>query len=100
MPKVLEINGKDYEMFTIGEVAGKLDRESQTLRKWEANGIIPRTKFQNKAGRRLYTKEQVEALTRIAEEEGISQGVDFKATKFSKRIHEAFTQIEQTILAQ
>jgi hypothetical protein len=97
VPRVYKVNGKDTEMYSIGELAQLLDRQSQTVRKWERYGVIPETKFRNQSGRRLYSKDQVEAVVKIAREEGICQGVNFSTTRFSERVHAAFKALEGSV---
>ena len=42
---VYDINGVEVVMYSIGDLAQELGRESQTIRKWELNGVIPPTRF-------------------------------------------------------
>ena len=74
--KVYRIGGKDVELFTIGELARALSRRPVTIRMWEREGWIPKTKYRTSAprgsqipdrpakGRRLYSREQVEFLAK------------------------------------
>lgn len=73
-PKVYTINNVDLEMFTIGELAQRLDRQRQTLRKWEKQGIIPQAIYRSGADRRLYTKNQIDAIVECVERFKIKQG--------------------------
>lgn len=61
-------------MFTIGELAQRLDRQRQTLRKWEKQGIIPQAIYRSGADRRLYTKNQIMAIVACVEKYQIKQG--------------------------
>jgi hypothetical protein len=82
-PLVKTINGKDYELFTIGQLAKALGLKPVTLRSWEDKGWMPKPVLhtapprlggiRNKAlnGRRLWTREQVAGIVRIAGEEGM-----------------------------
>ena len=68
------ISGSTLEMCTIGELAKALDKSPSTLRVWEHNGWLPKTKYRTpkpkglqipektSKGRRLYTIEQVEFM--------------------------------------
>src|ERR1700759_2548461 len=53
------VNGEDMEFFMIGQVAAALGRSAVTLRRWEAQGIIPRSGYTKPSAdprgkRRLY----------------------------------------------
>lgn len=94
MPKTYLIHGKEVELYSIGELAEMLDRERQTIRKWERAGIIPAATFRTKSGRRLYTKEQVEAIVKAVEEFDVRQGVAIPQ-EFVQRVHEEFKKAEK-----
>lgn len=87
--KIYVIEGKELEMFTIGELAQRLDRQRQTLRKWENNGIIPQATYRSGANRRLYTKNQIEAIVACVEKHQIKQGQPIPK-EFKKEVKEAF----------
>lgn len=75
-PRKLFLNGKEVEFFTIGELASALNRKPVTIRKWEADGIIPKATYIAPSGdkrgkRRLYTKDQILGMIQIAWEEGL-----------------------------
>jgi hypothetical protein len=89
MPKIYEVNGQDVEFFTSGELADALDRQRQTIRKWEKEGTIPQAQYRSKTGRRLYTKEQVTAILSTVEKYGLKQGTAIPA-EFKKEVFEAF----------
>jgi hypothetical protein len=74
--KIFLVNGQPTELFTLGAVARALNRQPVTVRKWESEGIIPRSPFvlpshDPRGQRRLYTRAQIEALRTVAEEEGV-----------------------------
>ena len=73
-PKIYTINNVDLEMYTIGELAQRLDRQRQTLRKWEKQGIIPQAIYRSGADRRLYTRNQIEAIVECVLKYQIKQG--------------------------
>jgi hypothetical protein len=75
-PRKYVTNGVEREFFTIGHLAAALGRRPVTIRLWEREGIIPKATYQinsdSKNGRRrLYTRQQVEGLVKLAVEEGI-----------------------------
>ena len=72
--KVYTIKGVELEMFTNGYLAERLDRQAQTLRKWEKQGIIPQATYRNASNRRLYTTNQIEAIVQCVTKYGLQQG--------------------------
>jgi len=96
--KIYEIKGREVEMYSIGELAKELGRESQTIRKWEQGGIIPPTRFRDRTNKRLYPLEIVEGLKQISEEEDITQGVSFKTTDFREKAFKLFRKVEKELL--
>jgi hypothetical protein len=69
------IGGVERTMYTSGDLAEALDRQRQTIRKWESLGIIPKTPFRSKTNRRLYTKEQIDAIVTCVEKYELKQGI-------------------------
>lgn len=101
-PLIFKLKGKDTEFFTIGHLAKALgDRSAITLRKWEAEGILPKSPYVKQSEdprgrRRMYTREQVEGLVRIAREEGVlwpRKGLRLSETNFRTRAQELFTSL-------
>ena len=88
-PRVYTINNVELEMFTIGELAQRLDRQRQTLRKWEKQGLIPQAIYRSKAGRRLYTKNQIEAIVDCVVKFKIKQGQPIPK-EFKDEVYQAF----------
>lgn len=93
--KKVKINGEIFELYYINDLAYALGRTPQTVRKWEISGVIPKTPFKDNFGRRLYTKEQIETIVRIAEECNIKQGYSIANTSFSAKIHKAFAELNK-----
>jgi hypothetical protein len=96
-PKVYTVRGKDVEFFSIGQLALALNRRPVTIRKWESEGIIPRSTFtapsdDPRGKRRLYTRKQVEGIVKIAREEGIlyDHSKHIKQTNFTARVIDLF----------
>ncbi len=54
-------------IYRIGEVAKELDRSTLTIKKWEANGLIPKAKKDSR-GWRYYTEDDINEIKRILEE--------------------------------
>ena len=91
-PKFININGEKEELFYIGELANSLGRTTQTVRKWEIGGIIPKTIFKDKSSRRMYTQGQIDIIVQIAEDCSIMQGQSIGNTLFSARVHKALAE--------
>ena len=91
--------GKETQFYTVDVLADMLGRKSQTMRKWERLGYLPRTKYR-KPGRgehgkrRLYTRPVIEGVVRIAHEEGITtKNRNVSATNFPARVLALFQEL-------
>ncbi len=83
----LKDKGALVDFFTIGAVATALGRSVCTVRRLEVEGHLPKASFRapgrSPTGqKRLYTREQVLAVARVAEEHGI------RKAKRTNRWHE------------
>lgn len=84
------IGGREREFFTLGALGKALDRPLVTLRLWIRQGHLPnatyrlptkqvpvfdeagtQTSTREQKGRRLYTREQIEAVIRVAAQHGL-----------------------------
>lgn len=99
------VHGKTVEFFKVGSLAAVLHRKPVTIRKWETEGIIPKTPYvapseDTRGRRRLYTREQIIGLRNIAAEEGIlfpSAGGSWKPvlqTDFKAKAEKLFKELE------
>lgn len=86
------ITGRKTTLYNIGVVAEAIGRTSQTIRKWEVGGVIPPTPFKQK-GKRLYSKEHIDAIVRCAEKSKIMQGSQVSQTSFSQRLYKEFQKV-------
>lgn len=103
--KKFSIGGKDIELLTISQLAEALGRKPVTIRKWEAEKVIPKATYKKpgankdvRGSRRLYSKEQVEALVRIAAEEKILHDKNRQVgrTQFTAKVFQAFRELAGT----
>ena len=94
-PKSITLNGEKIDLFYINELATAIGREPQTIRKWEVSGVLPKTAFKDKYGRRMYTREQINVVVEYAERYGITQGRSIANTSFKARIHKAFEDLNK-----
>jgi hypothetical protein len=98
-PVEVYIGPTRYEMFRIGALAKALERDSVTIRAWQRKGWLPRNSYQTNpvvgsrgnAGRRLFTRAQIEGIVTIAQEEGLlpvqrPTGVSPRDTNFTARV--------------
>jgi hypothetical protein len=72
------VNGEKREFFLIGNLAKALDYSVQSIRAWEAAGLLPNTPYRSPRtkrpvaggrsdkGKRLWTREQIEGILRLA----------------------------------
>jgi hypothetical protein len=72
-PKLMYYRGQNVEFFMRGSLALALNRAVVTIRRLEEKGILcqPRIQSAAKHGRWLYTRDQIEDLVKLAEEEGV-----------------------------
>ena len=85
-------SGVETKLYNIGVVAEAIGRTSQTIRKWEVAGIIPPTPFKQN-GKRLYSKEHIDAIVKCAEKTKIMQGSKLSQTMFSSKLYEEFQRV-------
>lgn len=83
-PIVQAFNGVDREFFSIGALAWALNRQPVTIRLWEDQGRLPKSRYRTRPpqrgtlegkkleGRRRYTREQIEAVIEAADLAGVN----------------------------
>lgn len=100
-PRDYTVNGKVVQMFPIGALAKALGRETVTIRRWEAEGIIPvslwRHSSESSYGKvRLYSRELIEGIAEIARDEGVlTRGRPINSTRFKERVYDLFVQVSK-----
>lgn len=92
IPYTSPMTGKSTTLYNIGVVASAIGRTSQTIRKWEVGGVIPPTPFKHN-GRRLYSKEHIDAIVYCAEISHIKQGSKTSQSKFARRLYKEFEKV-------
>ena len=108
------VKGEPRKFYALGLLASLLARKPPTIRKWEAQGHIPRATWRFPGGasttnagrrregqRRLYTREQIEGLVLLAQRAGIipADGVPTKnvgGTAFPEQARALFEQLRGT----
>ena len=70
-PVWMSVHGETKEMFLKSALAMALNRQLVTIRSWEHMGVLSRPRLRNYRGRWLYSRDQIEDLMKLAEEEGL-----------------------------
>lgn len=89
--KIYRVDGVDREFYPIGALADALDKKPVTIRMWMQTGKMPEPRFRTpkigeQKGRRLWTRKQIEALQKAAQEELKYHKVrDFSKTFFTEK---------------
>lgn len=91
-------SGEVLTLYPISYLAASVGRETQTIRKWEISGILPESMFRDNKGNRLYSGEQIDCITRVAERCKISQGKSISNTNFSRFCTEELNAIKEKYL--
>lgn len=101
-PLVYKVNGVDTEFFTIGHLAKALGYSVQSIRAWENGLLLPKSRYRTpnprlanqpevlQKGRRLWTREQIEGILRIASEEGVILNKKPPTQRFAFRVQTFF----------
>ena len=111
---VMIVRGTERRFYALGLLASLLERKPSTIRKWESLGHIPRATWRFPGGasatnagkrregqRRLYTREQIEGLVRLARSTGVvpAPGVpprNVGGTEFPDRARALFEELRGT----
>ena len=91
------VDGREVEFYMIGQLAAALGRKPGTLRKWEAEGILPPSGYLKPSHdprgiRRLYTKQQVLGIIQVAKDTGVMYSHGTLA-EFGSRVKELFDEL-------
>lgn len=92
VPYTSPITGRSTTLYNIGTVAEAVGRTSQTIRKWEVGGVMPPTPFKSN-GKRLYSKEHIDAIVHCAEISHIKQGSATTQSKFTRHLYKEFKKV-------
>jgi len=102
-PRSYKVKGVATEFFTVGHLALAVNRSARTVRYWEREKILPPATFRapkpnkgvlKQVGDRLYSRAQIEAVVKVAQEEGVLDG---KAPKpsFTAKIQRAWLALQK-----
>lgn len=104
-PLKYKVAGEDREFFTIGHLAKALGYSVQSIRAWENSRLLPRSRYRTPSprkadqpghlvkGRRLWTREQIEGILRIASEEGVILNKKPPTPQFARRVAALFDSL-------
>ena len=104
-PVYYMVKGERREFFTIRHLAAALDYSQQSIRAWENSGLLAKSPFRspkprkptiggrNTKGKRLWTREQIEGILRIAKEEGVIVNKQPPTRAFARRVAALFREI-------
>jgi len=108
-PVTYLVKGVPTEFFTIGHLSRALGRANVTIRGWEKTGKLPKSPYRAPVpkrstvngppkGKRLWTRQQIEGILRIAEEEQCIVDPDQSppTPRFTSRVTHLFNQILQS----
>lgn len=104
--RTFDVHGKEVDLYQIASLSAALNRRPVTIRKWEAEGIVPQPTYltgshDSRAKRRLYTKDQLLGLRKIADEEGLlypsanGKWKPVEQTDFKRKALELFKRLER-----
>lgn len=84
--KVKVPSGEVVNCYYLYELAERLGRQSQTVRKWEIAGTIPQSGFCDKFNCRLYSEEQMQIIIEEAERAHLRPGRHPAHTTFAMHV--------------
>jgi hypothetical protein len=89
-----DTQGRSFGAYYIGELAARLGKSSHTIRRWEREGVLPATPFEQRVrrrpARRLYPTTWIDGVVAIAEDEDLigRKPACMKSTNFTARARE------------
>lgn len=104
-PVYYMVNGERCEFFTIRHLAAALDYSQQSIRAWENSGLLAKSPYRspkprkptiggrNTKGKRLWTREQIEGILHIAQEEGVIVNKQPPTKAFARRVAVLFREL-------
>ena len=99
------VNGQVQEFYTISHLATALGYSVQSIRGWEAKGTLPRSPFRSPQtkrpvaggrstkGKRLWTREQVEGIVRLARRHKVILNKKPPSPAFARDVKVLFQQL-------
>ena len=99
------VGGEVREFYTISHLAAALGYSVQSIRTWEDKGLLPRSPFRSPRtrkpvaggrsdkGKRLWTREQVEGIVRLARRHRVILNKRPPTPAFARDVKVLFTQL-------
>jgi hypothetical protein len=96
------LNGQVVEFFPISALAKALDYSQNSIRLWETKGLLPRSPYRSQPpkpnakikhaakGRRLWTREQIECILRLAKKHKVILNKVAPTRPFALEVGQAF----------
>lgn len=94
-------NGKEIRLVTVFTLGVAINRDRQTIKRWEKQGILPKAPFSTKRGKmnvRLYPEYFVTALQKIVRELGLARGVALDKIISKAKIYEEIEKAKKEAL--
>ena len=104
-PVYYRIGGEKREFFTISHLAAALGYSVQSIRAWEAQGLLPRSGIRgprtvrpvaagrSDKGKRLWTREQIEGIVRLAQKHKVIVNREPPTTSFCADVARLFEEL-------
>lgn len=101
------VNGEKREFFIIGHLAKALGYSVQSIRAWEDKGLLPRSPFRSPRtrkpvaggrsdkGKRLWTRQQIEGILRIAKRHKVILNKRPPTVEFAREVQTYFNTLIQ-----
>jgi hypothetical protein len=99
------VGGEVREFYTISHLAAALGYSVQSIRAWEDKGLLPRSPYRSPRtrapvaggrsdkGKRLWTREQVEGIVRLARRHRVILNKKPPTSAFARDVKVLFTQL-------
>lgn len=104
-PATYIVGGEKREFFYIGALAKALGYSVQSIRAWEAQGLLPKSAYRSPRtaapvaggrsdkGKRLWTRKQIEGILRIARKHGVIINREPPTKAFSHEVAKLFNDL-------
>jgi hypothetical protein len=106
-PVTYKVGGEKREFFLISHLAAALGYSVQSIRAWEADKLLPRTPYRSpntrgkpqaagsRKGRRLWTREQVEGIVRLANQHQVILNRKPPTAAFARDVARLFRELSE-----
>lgn len=91
-------SGKEIKLYSVQMFAVAINRDRQTVKRWERDGIIPKAPFERKRGKtkmRLYPDYFVKAVGLVIKSLGMARGKSLDKIISKAKIYEAVDKFKK-----